>query len=66
MVATASHDRTGRLWDVRTGNLLLTLEGHTGPVVGVVLAKVDGRPVVATAGPIGPRSCGMRVVGNSY
>src|SRR5262249_42098370 len=34
-LATASYDRTARLWDARTGQELLALKGHTGPVKAV-------------------------------
>jgi WD40 repeat protein len=35
-------DGTARLWDAPVGQLLATLEGHTGPVHGVALSA-DGR-----------------------
>jgi WD40 repeat protein len=31
-LATASEDRTAKVWDARTGQELLTLKGHTGAV----------------------------------
>ena len=48
VVATTSDDRTARLWNARTGEPLLTLEGHDGMVWGVTLGELDSRPVVAT------------------
>src|SRR5258708_10066238 len=35
-------DGTARLWNAAVGQLLATLEGHTGPVHGVALSA-DGR-----------------------
>jgi small GTP-binding protein len=32
MIASGSYDYTVRLWDIKTGQLLITLEGHTGSV----------------------------------
>jgi WD40 repeat protein len=46
-LATASSDRTVRLWDTRTGQPLHTLTGHTYAVTDVVFSP-DGR-TVATA-----------------
>jgi WD40 repeat protein/serine/threonine protein kinase len=40
-LATASDDQTVRLWDVRTGQPVLTLVGHRGPVKDVVFSQ-DG------------------------
>jgi WD40 repeat protein len=41
-LATASQDRTVKLWDVATGREQSTLRGHTGPVNGVAFSP-DGR-----------------------
>ena len=41
-LATASLDRTVRLWSVASGQELLVLDGHTGPVRTVAFSP-DGR-----------------------
>ncbi len=46
-LATASDDRTARVWDAGSGKELLVLRGHAGPVVGVAFSP-DGK-VLATA-----------------
>jgi WD40 repeat protein len=48
-VVTASRDRTTRIWDAGTGELLQTLRGHFG-VVGDASFSPDGKWIV-TAGP---------------
>jgi WD40 repeat protein/DNA-binding SARP family transcriptional activator len=45
LVATASNDRTARIWDTATGKLILTLRGHTGILRTVAFAP-DGKRVV--------------------
>ena len=47
LLATASADRTARLWDPATGECRRTLTGHTGTVRGVAFSP-DGR-LLATA-----------------
>ncbi|TDV35443.1 PD40 domain-containing protein [Actinophytocola oryzae] len=47
-IATASVDRTARIWDAATGAVLRTLTGHAGAVNGVQFSP-DGR-LLATAG----------------
>ena len=47
LLATASHDKTARLWDPATGHCQRTLTGHTGPVTGVAFSP-DGL-LLATA-----------------
>jgi WD40 repeat protein len=44
-LATASYDRTVRLWDVATGREAAVLQGHTGPVKGLAFAP-DGKQLV--------------------
>lgn len=46
-LASASHDRTVRLWDAMTGELLQTLQGHTRGIYSVSFSP-DGRQL-ATA-----------------
>ena len=41
-LASGSHDRTVRLWDVETGACVKTLEGHLGAVSSVCFSP-DGR-----------------------
>ena len=43
-VATASWDRTARLWDVNTGSELRTLDGHTDDVDSVAFGP-DGNTI---------------------
>ena len=47
LLATASVDKTARLWDPATGRHLRSLAGHTGTVLGVAFSP-DGR-LLATA-----------------
>ena len=47
-VASASSDRTVRLWDSATGSALQTLEGHTGSV-GAVVFSPDGKQVASAS-----------------
>jgi WD40 repeat protein len=35
-VVTASLDKTAKIWDVSSGNLLQTLTGHTGPLIAAI------------------------------
>ena len=57
-VVTGSINNTARLWDVATGEVIATLEGHTGPVTAVAflprrrarldwLRRQDGSPLAA-------------------
>lgn len=52
LLASASKDTTVRIWDVSSGSLLWTLEGHTDDVVAVVFltaASSTDKKVVASA-----------------
>jgi len=37
LLVSGSHDRTGGLWDVASGDFLRTLEGHDGVVLRVAV-----------------------------
>ena len=47
-VVTASDDGMARLWEMASGRLLITLSGHTGPVLSVSFSP-DGTRVVTTS-----------------
>ena len=49
LLASASDDRTVRLWDPATGTLEHTLTGHTDWVRGVCTVSVGGRTLLASA-----------------
>src|SRR5436190_9710166 len=46
---SGSSDRTLKLWDIRTGELLRTFVGHEGPVYAVAVSP-DGRRVASAGG----------------
>jgi WD40 repeat protein len=50
---TASYDGTARLWDAETGALLLTLEGHNGPVYCCAFSPNGTRVVTGSVGRAG-------------
>jgi WD40 repeat protein len=47
-LASASYDRTVRLWDATTGAALQTLEAHSGPVEAVAFSP-DGKQLASTS-----------------
>jgi WD40 repeat protein len=47
-LATAAADKTGRVWDVRTGAALLTLRGHDAEVMSVAFAP-DGKHLLTAS-----------------
>ena len=47
-IVTASSDSTARLWDAKTGIVLATLSGHTGPVWSAVFGPDGSRVVTAS------------------
>jgi hypothetical protein len=48
-VASGSHDKTARIWEVDTGKPYLTLEGYTEPVTSVSFMHGRGRSQIVTA-----------------
>jgi WD40 repeat protein len=48
LIATASEDRTARLWEATSGKLLARLSAHTGPVTAVSFSP-DGRRVLTAS-----------------
>ncbi len=48
-VVTAGDDQVARVWDVATGSLRATLEGHSGKVFAPAVTDVDGQETVWTA-----------------
>ena len=47
-VVTASHDKTARIWDALTGNLVANLNGHTDFVYAAAFSPDDSRIVTAS------------------
>jgi WD40 repeat protein len=47
-LASASHDKTVKVWDAQTGQELLTVEGHDGYVNGVAFS-LDGHRLASGA-----------------
>ena len=47
-IASASNDKTAKVWDLATGRLLRTLEGHSDWVTGVAIAPNEHRVVSAS------------------
>ena len=47
-IATASQDKTAKVWDAATGELLLTLTGHTESVNGIVYSP-DGKRIATSS-----------------
>ena len=49
-LATGGEDNTVKIWNVDSGELLQTLQGHTGEVYTVAFSPVDGRWVASGGG----------------
>jgi WD40 repeat protein len=47
-IATASSDKTARLWDAASGKPLAVLQGHTGQVMSVCFSADGARVVTAS------------------
>ncbi len=47
-IVTASADQTGRIWDAATGQELLQLTGHSGPVLSAAYSP-DGKTIVTAS-----------------
>ena len=47
-IVTTSLDRITRVWDIRTGEVLQTLEGHTFPAI-IALFSPDGQKIVTAS-----------------
>lgn len=52
LLVTGSQDQAVRIWDVRTGKLIRTLEGHTGTVFSVSFSRDGKRLASAGYGPL--------------
>jgi eukaryotic-like serine/threonine-protein kinase len=48
-LATSSSDKTARVWDVQTGQLLLTLSGHANPIPDIAYSP-DGKLIATGSG----------------
>jgi WD40 repeat protein len=48
MVASASQDRSVRVWDIASRKMLLTFVGHAGPVTALAFSP-NGRRVVSAS-----------------
>ena len=48
-VTMASDDATAKIWDVKTGNVVYSLEGHTGPVLDATYSN-SGKYIVTNGG----------------
>jgi WD40 repeat protein len=49
VIASANDDRAIKLWDVVTGEVRLTLEGHTAPI-GALAFTPDGNTLISADG----------------
>ena len=62
-LATASDDKTAKVWDAASGQELLTLKGHTDGVTERGLEP--GRQASGHSESDGRRRCGMRPAGKN-
>ena len=47
-IVTSSHDKTAKIWEVSSGVLVHTLEGHEGSVIGASFSS-DGKYIVTSS-----------------
>jgi WD40 repeat protein len=47
-IVTANQDSTVKLWDATTGQEVLALKGHTGPVISVAFSR-DGKRLASAS-----------------
>ena len=52
-LATGGDDQSVRLWNVATGQEMLTLEGHTAPIVGLSFSKAGNMLISLAQTPSG-------------
>jgi len=47
-LASTSDDQTVKIWDATSGQEMLTLKGHSGPVTSVVFSRDGNRLITAS------------------
>ncbi|HYH66619.1 MAG TPA: hypothetical protein VD866_18130, partial [Urbifossiella sp.] len=47
-LATGSHDETVKIWEAKTGKMLVSLQGHTGAVTAVAFSPDGTRLATGT------------------
>jgi WD40 repeat protein len=56
LLAAACRDKAVRVWNLQTGELIATLEGHTVDFVEAVVFSLDGKHLLSIAVPLGAGS----------